>query len=146
MSGFRLGPYVFSSRFRRIDVETVIHSDNGFAAVSYLRIKRATLEEKQESRNGLTVPPLLGKDFARIQALLLRSHHSTDGAIHGVSGAVVLQPIISPHGSSGSRGSGWVAIGNVFHLGSQDITFEQEVVQCFCDLQGGFTSTEEMLF
>ena len=128
-----------------MDVETVIHSDSGFAAVSYLRIKGAILEEKPESGNDLDVPPLLETDFARIQTLL-RGDHSAGSPIHAVSETVTRRSTIQSRGSSGSRRSGWAAIGDVFREIGQDITFEEEVSQCFCDLQGSPTSVEGLFF
>ena len=128
-----------------MDVETVVHSDNGFAAVSYLRVKGAILKEKPESENKLTVPPLLETDFARIQTSL-RGDHSVDGSIHAVSEPATCQSTDQSRGSSGSRRGSWVAVGNVFCETGQDITFEEEVTQCFSDLQGSPTSVEEMLF
>ena len=137
--------HIFSSHFDRIDVETVVHSDNGFAAVSYLRVKEATLEEKPESGNDLTVPPLLETDFARIQTLL-RGDHSVDSSIHTVSEPTACQSTVKWRGSSGSQRGSWVAVGNVFCKTGRDITFEEEVTQCFCDLQGSPTFIEETLF
>ena len=123
----------------------MIHSDNGFAAVSYLRIKGAILEEKPESGIDLTVPPLLEGNFARIQTLL-RGHPSTDNSIHAVSKLVTWQPTVHSCGSSTSRKGSWVTIGNVYRATGQEITFEEEVAQCFCDLQGSSKFFGEMLF
>jgi len=128
-----------------MDVETVIHSDNGFAAVSYLRIKGAILEEKPESGNDLTVPPLLEADFARIQTLL-RGHPSTYNSIYAVSEPVTCQPTVRSCGSSSSRKGSWVAVGNVYCVTGQEITFEEEVARCFRDIQGSSASIGEMLF
>jgi len=135
---------VFSFHFDRIDVETVIHSDSGFAAVSYLRIKRAALEEKQANGDDLTVPPLLDPDFVRIQTLL-HDHRPTDTLVHTVPESVTPQSPVETRPSTSRKGS-WVAVGNVCRVTGQDITFEEEVVQCFHDLQGTFTSIEETLF
>ena len=128
-----------------MDVETVIHSDNGFAAVSYLRIKGAALEEKRESGGDLTIPPLLEPDFARIQTLL-RGHHPTDTWVHTVSEPATRQsPVESLTTPSTSRKGNWVAVGNVCRATGQGITFEEEVIQCFRGLQGTVTSIEETL-
>ena len=127
-----------------MDVETVIHSDNGFAAVSYLRIKGATLEEKQESGVNLTIPPLLEPDFARIQTLL-HDHHPTDTLAHSVPEPNIRQSAVDSRSLSTSRKGNWVAVGNVCRVTGQGITFEEEVFQCFRDLQGTLTSIEETL-
>jgi len=113
----------------------MIHSDSGFAAVSYLRIKGATLEEKPESGHHLTIPPLLDADFTRIRTLL-HGHHSGDNSIHTDSGTVAFQTAVQSCGSSSSRKGCWVAVGNVCRETGQDVTFEEEVTQCFRDLQG----------
>ena len=145
MRGVRVNLFVFSFHFNRTDIETVIHSDNGFAAVSYLRIKGATLEEKQESGNDLTVPPLLEPDFVQIQTLL-RGHHFADTSIHTVPEPVACQPTVQSHSLSASRKGSWVAVGNVCCATGHDIAFEEEVVQCFRDLQGISASIGEALF
>lgn len=133
---------MFSFHFDRTDAETVVHSDNGFAAVSYLRINGATLEEKQESGGNLTVPPLLEAGFARIQTLLLE-RHSADAPTRAVPEPVTCRTTIRHRGLPTSRTGNWVAVGNVYCEIGQDITFEEEVAQCFHDLQGTFTSVEE---
>ena len=146
MSGDEGFTYTYSHpTFNRIDVETVIHSDNGFAAVSYLRVKAATLEEKSEGGEDLAVPPLLETDFARIQTLL-RSDQPAGSLTHVVSEPVVRQPTVQSCGLSGLRRGGWVAIGNVLCTIGQDVTFEEEVAQCFCHMQGSSVSIEEMPF
>ena len=137
--------HIFSSHLGRVDVETVVHSDNGFAAVSYLRVKGATLMEKTEGGSDLAVPSSLEPDFARIQTLL-RGHHFVGSPVHAVSEPAVCQSAVQSCGSSGSRQGGWVAVGNIFCKIGQNITFEEEVTQCFCDLQGSHTSIEETSF
>ncbi|KAF9653401.1 hypothetical protein BDM02DRAFT_3135608 [Thelephora ganbajun] len=125
---------LFKRRIQLTDVETVIHSDNGFAAVSYLRIKGATFEEKPKSGNDLTVPPLLEADFARVQTLL-RSRPSAETSSHAIPESVNCQTAVQSYGPSSSRRGDWVAIGNVCRVAGQEITFEEEVTQCFDDLQ-----------
>lgn len=119
----------------------MVHSDSGFAAVSYLRVKGATLKDKPESGNDLTIPPLLEADFVRIQTLL-HGYRSADSSIHVVSKTLTRRSTIQAHGSSNSRRGDWVAVGNIYHATGEDITFEEEVLQCFCDLQGNSTSVE----
>ena len=136
---------VFSFHFNRTDAETVVHSDSGFAAVSYLRIKGATIEEKQESGGNLTVPPLLDADFARIRTLLLE-HHPADASAHVVPEPVPCWTTVRSRGMSTSQTGNWMAVGNVYIKSGQGITFEEEVSHCFRDLQGTFTSVDEALF
>jgi diphthine-ammonia ligase len=129
----------FSSHFDRTDLETVVHSDSGFAAVSYLRIKGATLEDKPDSWNGLAMPPLLQADFARIQTLL-RGSPSVDISTRGIS-----EPLTRSSPSNSRRGD-WVAVGNIYRATGEGVAFEEEVSQCFYDLQGNFTSVEWIPF
>ena len=121
----------------------MIHSDNDFASVSYLRIKGATLEEKPERRDDLIIPPLLGAGFARIQTMM-RDHqqHSMDAPAHALSEPGTPAPAAPSRGPSRSRRGDWVAVGNVHCMIGQATTFEKEVTQCFCELQGSPTSIE----
>ncbi|KAJ7179009.1 hypothetical protein C8R46DRAFT_1159714 [Mycena filopes] len=59
---------LFKHRIALTEVQTVIHSDNAFATVAYLRMKNATLETKSlvEPPN-FHVPKLLDERFAAIQ-------------------------------------------------------------------------------
>jgi diphthine-ammonia ligase len=132
---------VFLSHFDRTEVETVIHSDNGFATVAYLRIKEATLEEKPESGVDLIVPPLLDADFSRVQTIL-RGHQSPDTSIRAVSEPDIRKSAGPSCGPSHSRRGNWVAVGNVQYVTSQAITFEEEVTQCFREIQGSLLSIE----
>ncbi|EIN10404.1 hypothetical protein PUNSTDRAFT_22799, partial [Punctularia strigosozonata HHB-11173 SS5] len=65
---------LFKSRIRLLETETVIHSDNAFATVAYLRVKRAVLEPKQvlpsPPQYALAVPPLLDDESEDIRRSL----------------------------------------------------------------------------
>ena len=135
---------VLSSHFYRTDVEVVIHSDNDFASVSYLRIKGATLENKPDRRDHLIVPPLLEANFARIESLMRDRRHSADPSIHAYSEPGASHPVAPPHGPSRSRRGDWVAVGDVCCMTSQGITFEEEVIHCFRALQGISTPIKEV--
>ena len=86
------------------------HPDSMFATASFVRIKDGILKEKPGSGNDLTVPPLFETDFAHIQTLL-RSNHSVDGSIYGVSEHVACQLTIQSRGPSGSRRDNWATVG-----------------------------------
>jgi diphthine-ammonia ligase len=122
----------------------VIHSDNGFATVAYLRIKGATLQEEPESGVDLIVPPLLEADFSRVETIL-RGHQSPDTSTRAVSEPATRKSADPSCGPSHSRRGDWVAVGNVQYVTGQAITFEEEVTQCFCELQGSFLSIEEII-
>ncbi|KAF9818346.1 hypothetical protein IEO21_02861 [Rhodonia placenta] len=65
---------LFKRRIQLTETETVIHSDNDFATVAYLRIKNATLEDKH-SRLPIqpTVPSLLSEAFEQIHHTVHKS-------------------------------------------------------------------------
>ena len=86
------------------------HPDSMFTTASFLRIKDVILKEKPGSGNDLTAPPLLETDLAHIQTLL-RSNHSVDGSIYGVSEHVACQLTVQSRGPSGSRRSNWATVG-----------------------------------
>lgn len=115
-------------------METVIHSDNDFATVAYLRIKEAALQPKASLvHQQLAVPPLLEEPFSRIRDLLGPSTPSTDSEN---------QP--SPtypsfHPRSHKRIGDWVSVANVqrdFTEHPDELTVEDEVRECFEQLQG----------
>ena len=81
-----------------------------FATASFLWIKDGILKGKPGSGNDLTVPPLFETDFTPIQTLL-RSNHSVDGSIYGVSEHVAFQLTVQSRGPSGSRRSNWATVG-----------------------------------
>ena len=135
---------MFSFRFCRTDVETVIHSDSGFATVAYLRIKGAALEEKSGFEANLAIPPLLEGDFANLQTLL-RGHHSAVTSSGTVSEPVLVSQFASPSRTPfRSRKGDWVAVGNVHYVTSQAIEFEEEAVQCFHEFEGSPDTIEEI--
>jgi diphthine-ammonia ligase len=126
--------HVSSYRFDRTDVETVVHSDSGFATVSYLRINKVTLEEKPEQGYDLSIPPLLETSFTRIQAML-RGQDSTDTSVPAVPGSVC-RSTGQFCGPSRSRRGDWVAVGDIYCAGSHTMSFKEEVTQCFRELEG----------
>ncbi|KAJ3854230.1 hypothetical protein EV368DRAFT_73005 [Lentinula lateritia] len=123
---------LFKSRIVLTDVETVIHSDNDFATVAYLRIKNARLEPKPSSdaHVQLTVPPLLDEDFEVVRSSITEVEpHSID--VH-LSESV-------PHSldfTTATKSNGkWVAVTNVEFECSADASIEDEITQCFHLLQ-----------
>ena len=74
------------------------------------RIKDVMLKEKPGNGNDLTAPPLLETDLAHIQTLL-RSNHSVDGSIYGVSEHIARRFTVQSRGPSGSRRSNWATVG-----------------------------------
>ena len=94
----------FSSRFDRIDVETMVHSDSGFLAVSYLWAKRAILKEKPESGDDLTCPQY-SKNQTSFASKLSCVAITVNGSVHGVLEFVTSLVVRQAHG--GWLGSCW---------------------------------------
>ena len=58
----------------RDEVETVVHSDNDFATVAYLRVKKASLVAKEHSVDTqLTLPPILSQPFVALRDTISNS-------------------------------------------------------------------------
>ncbi|OCH92905.1 hypothetical protein OBBRIDRAFT_811409 [Obba rivulosa] len=132
---------MFKRRIRLNDVETILHSDNDFATVAYLRIKNAELEEKVESSVvGPTVPPLLSEEFHDIRDAVESSIRSLepidkDGGEDNILTAVADDVPVC----SSKRVGRWVAVANVQHptiAGQSDGYLEDEVRECFLKLEG----------
>lgn len=118
-------------------METVIHSDNDFATVAYLRIKSATLEPKSSVGINPQIPPLLEDEYDSIRIAVEESQD--------MHGPVVDIPKYSPESSvlywppSTKLLGPWVAITNVHRrLVGGEISIEDEVRECFCQLQGWY--------
>ncbi|KAI0081690.1 hypothetical protein K474DRAFT_1130183 [Panus rudis PR-1116 ss-1] len=119
---------LFKSRIHLEEVETVIHSDNDFASVAYLRVKNATLVPKDQPRNmELSIPPLLEAAFLNVrdaveqatQSPVLRRSSSTMN--HTVQSSINVQ-----------KCGPWVSVTNIqYHPVKNDTTVEDEVSECF---------------
>ncbi|KAF9019236.1 adenine nucleotide alpha hydrolases-like protein [Hymenopellis radicata] len=117
---------LFKSRIQLDETEVVIHSDNDFASVAYLRIKSATLVPKSESFDPTTirVPPLLdghsGESIPLDEESLIPTSlfQSSEGSSH-------------PSESSIKRGN-WVSVANIQTvLDTRDLSISDEVSSCF---------------
>ena len=114
----------------REEVEKVVHSDDGFATVAYLRVRKASLVPKPAAVYTIPVPPLLEDKFAT-----MASHFSPESNAHASAPDT---SDTSP--TSASRGS-WVSVSNIQRSnGSRDafpkITIEDEVTECFEIMKG----------
>lgn len=124
----------------RTEVEPVIHADNDFATVAFLRINHAILEPKaQQDFDNMQVPPLLSDDLFRVRDAVERSQESNQLQLGEAESTDVLTNVIAP-ASSSKRIDSWVAISNVHRdlsSGTQaEISIEEEVEECFCSLKG----------
>ncbi|KXN86413.1 Diphthine--ammonia ligase [Leucoagaricus sp. SymC.cos] len=123
---------LFKQRIQLQDVGTVIHSDNAFATVAYLRIKNAKLVQKETLENGaMEVPSLLEEEFQSVKDKL-----ETERSI---SRTEILTPDLQIDGEpqipcSTSRVGNWVSVCNVQRRLSgidREISLEDEVIECF---------------
>jgi diphthine-ammonia ligase len=127
----------------RKKVETVIHSDNSFASVAFLRIKDAVLESKTAKPLSASVPPLLADQYKAVRDAILSSHDESRMAELPL---VDQQGLIFNHSTmatSSLQRSNWVTVSNVQAHGFpsvSNITFEEEVIKCFQILTGRFFS------
>ena len=129
--------------FFRKKVETVIHSDNSFATVAFLRIKDAVLEAKPEKSLSAFVPPLLADQYKAVRDAILSSHHRTRTA--ELPSVEDQQALIFSHSTTMATSSlqrnNWVTVSNVqahSSLSESNMTFEEEVIKCFQTLTGRF--------
>lgn len=128
---------LFRHRIQLNDVETVIHSDNAFATVAYLRIKDADLIPKEFQNNDfLTVPPLLEERFQSVQDALQAEPHTNGSELPPAPGLEV--NTVPDIGCSSSRVGDWVSVCNVQRQvpeTEKEISLEDEVEECFAILQ-----------
>ncbi|KAJ3554772.1 hypothetical protein NM688_g2937 [Phlebia brevispora] len=123
---------MFKRRIVLKEVEPVIHSDNDFATVAYLRIKYVVLEEKEEpSSIDPAVPPVYEAEYDEVRLAVEHSLKSSESSIPApeyAPGDAVLY--FAP--SSKAIGP-WVAITDVHRnlSGTSPPSIEDEVHECF---------------
>lgn len=123
----------------RIDTETVVHSDNDFATVAYLRIRNAILIPKAEMRSvEPQIPPLLEIDFREVSDRVSQSLRSGRKLVRqGVHDANLERNV--KFEAISRRVGRWVAVSNVQCnnvSGTQELSLEDEVKVCFENLKG----------
>ncbi|KAG1833394.1 hypothetical protein EV424DRAFT_1365178 [Suillus variegatus] len=129
----------FKHRIALDGTEVVMHTDNDFAPVAYLRIKQASLHPKESSTDGkVEVPPLLDDRFGELKNVVETS--VLEQYEKGSSGTY--EPTnklhhIPDHPSTHAIGS-WLAVGNIHSNLSlrSEIPLEEQVRDCFIQLQG----------
>ncbi|KAI0774189.1 hypothetical protein C8Q74DRAFT_1201149 [Fomes fomentarius] len=123
---------LFKSRINLDDAETVIHSDNDFATVAYLRVNNASLQLKTQIEHfTLTIPPLLSEPYASIRDNIADCGITLSTPGQKSLGIPIPEPTLPP--SIRQIGT-WVAVANVqgdFATDSQNLSIEDEVRQCF---------------
>ncbi|KAI5830420.1 hypothetical protein K523DRAFT_381775 [Schizophyllum commune Tattone D] len=124
---------LFKKRINLENVETVIHSDNDFATVAYLRIKSATLEPKPESSAHfeVAIPPLLDEDATDVREAVEKSQ-SVDVPRPDGDSLSIESPGTLPKDISVREAEDWVAIGNIQHPSPDaSLSLEDEMTACF---------------
>ncbi|KAJ7283900.1 hypothetical protein C8J57DRAFT_748482 [Mycena rebaudengoi] len=121
---------LFKYRIVLIEVETVIHSDNAFATVAFLRVKNATLQLKTVvSQPDLHVPPLLDEKFAEFRDGCTIMLQNGPGII--MKSAEPTNDTLEFNFDTRSQKLGsWVAVSNICADNSNG-TIEEEVQRCF---------------
>ncbi|KAK0498609.1 hypothetical protein EDD18DRAFT_1158378 [Armillaria luteobubalina] len=121
---------LFKSRISLLETEVVIHSDNDFATVAYLRVKNAILLSKDPTTLDVFVPPLLISPIydnisnaITSKELSLSSLLSSDNPVDSKSPCEFAM-------SSTSVGP-WTTVSNVQSQKQDTITIEEEVTECF---------------
>jgi len=118
----------------RKDTEIVIHSDNDFATVAFLRIKDATLEPKDGNANAdVEIPSLLDEHFEVVRRSLVQLERDPSRSdSHTPTERLELKV-------SSVRKGKWIAVANVQANVTVDMSIEEEVTQCFKILNGTVT-------
>jgi diphthine-ammonia ligase len=120
----------------RDETETVIHSDNDFATVAYVRVKAAHLEDKEPNQTIIRPPEIITEEFSQCKFESEEQlQDSPCGPIpHGfdASGGPMLT------GTSTRRNGPWVLVNNVYRDPSNGYcSFKEEVYSCLASVRGG---------
>jgi len=123
------------------ETETVIHSDNDFAIVAFLRIKGANLETKSVLDHKITIPSMVDNESHAVSEAVIDSQKSTMSSSptknnHDFFHAELLPP------ESWQKGP-WAVVSNVQSPSSDGGTVEDEVTRCFQILSGKKTTSTQ---
>ncbi|KAJ6515757.1 hypothetical protein C8R45DRAFT_1140671 [Mycena sanguinolenta] len=123
---------LFKHRIVLTEVETVIHSDNDFATVAYLRIKKATLQPKSFAEPPiLQVPAVLDDAYVQVRdsvaSLKVQEESQQDTRPQPAS------RFLGTNAQSRKLGS-WIAVSNVHSNTESGQPIEEEVAQCFASV------------
>ncbi|KAH6915328.1 meiotically up-regulated 71 protein [Coprinopsis sp. MPI-PUGE-AT-0042] len=120
---------MFKSRIILEELETVIHSDNDFATVAYLRVKKGSMEAKEthSTLEGLAVPKLLEGEHKDVEQALLNTMLEVRDWPQLPSFKYSFLE------SRSNRVGDWISISNVQRSSSsrEPISLEAEVEECF---------------
>ncbi|RPD67264.1 hypothetical protein L227DRAFT_582593 [Lentinus tigrinus ALCF2SS1-6] len=124
---------LFKSRINLDEVETVVHSDNDFATVAYIRIKKASLQPKTSVSDvfDVAIPPVLAEPFSNLRNIAASGLSPQRSDTPTMTGSISSTP--SPATSSNKIGP-WVSVANVQRELCEplrEVTIEDEVRECF---------------
>ncbi|KAH7930747.1 hypothetical protein BV22DRAFT_1078565 [Leucogyrophana mollusca] len=129
---------LFKHRIILNETEVVVHSENDFAPVAFLRLKSVSLERKSD---GITmdarIPPLLEDRTTQLHDSVCASISQSEYTPVGHH-ASAFSPIAPQTGTSSIVRGSWVSVANVHRDLSDDtagLTIEDEVRSCFLQLQ-----------
>ncbi|GLB33938.1 putative diphthamide synthase [Lyophyllum shimeji] len=135
---------LFKYRIVLSEVETVIHSDNDFATVAFLRIKNAILEAKPSSEISfdLRIPPLLDDHSMPLRDAVAASQAgSTSSQIPRIVGPDHTE-VLSTKVADNKKLDSWISVSNVersVQTPIEEISIEDEVTECFHLLQASLS-------
>ncbi|KAF7292378.1 Diphthami-syn-2 domain-containing protein [Mycena chlorophos] len=119
---------MFKRRILLNEVETVIHSDNDFATVAFLRVKNAELQEKDDTSGAdCAVPELLDEEWLAVRESVTHVPSAVDPPRPG--SALAMSGVVS------KEVNGWISVCNIVATQMEGISIEAEVQQCFGALQ-----------
>ncbi|SPO36938.1 uncharacterized protein PSFLO_02409 [Pseudozyma flocculosa] len=134
---------LFKKRIEIQETETVIHSDSGFGSVSYLRIKRAALVDKELTADleATTIPDDLDALSKRTLQAIGSAETSSAGGSTAQRGqiaadglgrlAVDQETVVGKLKPSLTRRGRWMSINNVDGIDAAESSLEEEVVTAF---------------
>ncbi|KAK0191133.1 hypothetical protein F5146DRAFT_1103291 [Armillaria mellea] len=121
---------LFKSRISLLETEVVIHSDNDFATVAYLRVKNAILLPKDPTTLDVLVPPLLiSPTYDNILQTITSKELSSSSL--SSSGAPIDSKAHHEFAILSTRVGPWITVSNVQSRNQDNITIEEEITECF---------------
>ncbi|KAF8897662.1 hypothetical protein BD779DRAFT_1608204 [Infundibulicybe gibba] len=130
----------FKSRIKLISTEPVIHSDNGFATVAFLRIKEASLVPKSPlTTTEVSIPPLLDEKSIAVRDAVQLSQETIPGNEATSWSESGMETDFHGPAASSKNIDSWVSVTNVQRDANnpvKPISIEEEITECFHVLQG----------
>ena len=130
----------------RTETETIIHSDNDFATVAYLRIKSATLQEKDATPAELTIPSQIEERFDELRCDVERSQQSNQ--LEDAPAPYEPKDYTLYFPTTSRKFGQWLVVYNVHSLAQNEanVPIEEEVLKCFQNLGGTLSYDDSELF